>query len=231
MRGGDAQGASHEGVVEEEVVLVGDVGHQGAEVVRHQATVASRQCVGRRRRELNKDARSIPSDSIEEDFGARKPGAMMADTGSRVNRTRRARFSARGRGRGGGGFQVNRTQQARFSARDHGRGGGFRGNRTLGFWHVLGEVEDADGGRATRGVDGGGRPRALMAVGEVHRRAWVWEEVARGRGHGEPVDALTMLLRCSRDSHSVRSYYSLKLQPQVFFSLKSQRANEESGNG
>jgi hypothetical protein len=37
------------------------------------------------------------------------------------------------------------------------------------------------------------------ATGEVHRRAWVWEEVVRGRGHGEPVDALTMLLRCSRD--------------------------------
>jgi hypothetical protein len=48
----------------------------------------------------------------------------------------------------------------------------------------VGKVEGVDGGRATGSADGGGQPGALMAVGEVHRRAWVWEEAARGRGHG-----------------------------------------------
>jgi hypothetical protein len=71
--------------------------------------------------------------------------------------SRAASMRARGRGqlrRGGGGFQGNRTRRPRFSARG-------------------GEVE---------GADGGGRPGALMAVGEVHRRAWgaEGEEAARG---------------------------------------------------
>jgi hypothetical protein len=35
-------------------------------------------------------------------------------------------------------------------------------------------------GGEVEGADGGGRPGALMAVGEVHRRAWGAEEATRG---------------------------------------------------
>jgi hypothetical protein len=70
-------------------------------------------------------------------------------------------------------------------------GGIRRGGQ--GFRRAVGKVEGADGGRLTGSDDGGGQPG-----GADGGRAWVWEEAARGRGHVMPVDALAMLLWCSR---------------------------------
>jgi hypothetical protein len=84
-------------------------------------------------------------------------------------------------GRGGGGFRGNQTQRPRFSAHS-GQGGGRYGGRAPGALMAAGDRGGADGGRR------GTRTR----VGLGASRAW-------GGGTVMPVDALTVLLRYSRD--------------------------------